>query len=188
MEEGWHAGGFVGRAFFKYGQLTGGNIVGLELGGHIKEKGTPVHFSLELSAMRPDRYVGNLWNDLVSDPIEYGIGMNVRGHFTPAHTFVGAYLIGGGRASFLKFDYVDGLAVDYGNITEVVADDWVAVLQLYLGVGVSLVQTEVLHLGMHVSGGYRFYPGGDTDKGVPNEFFDDEAFIQVIFPVTGGNW
>jgi hypothetical protein len=93
------------------------------------------------------------------------------------------YPIVGFRLGTLFWNYRNPIVVDAPEGPRTVDDDWINYYAPYAGVGVSLVRTQRLEIGAHVTEGVRFYDS-HTEEGFRNDRFESAAFTQVTVETT----
>lgn len=129
-------------------------------------------------------------SDLVGalkDEFEVAIGVSGRRYLTPSHTFMGLYGMLGLRFGALNWHYVNPIAVETDEGTDIIHSDWVGYLAPYAGVGVSLAQTSRFRFGVNASVGVKLYHW-NTMRGFENDLFGTGAFFQIMVPVSIGRF
>lgn len=118
---------------------------------------------------------------------ELGFDGRVRYSFTPAHTLLGVFALGGIRFGLLSWDYANPIDVEdeYGNI-EVIHGDMLTVFSVYIGTGVGLMQTSAVHVSASVSVGYKMY-SNVTEKGFDNNLIGDRGFALFLIDLSFGS-
>jgi hypothetical protein len=101
-----------------------------------------------------------------------------RVQLTPRHAALGLHSILGFRAGTLLWDYRNPILLEEDGVTRSVGDDWINYYAPYAGLGVSLVRTERLEVGVQGVAGVRFYDR-HTHEGLYNDRFGSAEFGQV---------
>jgi hypothetical protein len=116
----------------------------------------------------------------IRDPQEFGLDVTVRYYLTPDKTFMGLYGLGGFRYGRFQWDYTNPIIVtnDDGD-EERIRSDHMPIVQLYMGGGLSLVQTRGFHLGANLSAGFWGTPA-TTSEGFDNDIFESLGYFQLM--------
>ena len=93
---------------------------------------------------------------------------------TPRHTFLGHYFIAGLAYSRLFWSYENAVQLDQ----EVIRTDDLAGLELFVGMGLHLAQTDRFQLGLEALPSVTLW-NSQTDKGFDNDVFGDFYTLKV---------
>jgi len=119
-------------------------------------------------------------NTLVADGMtnlrQIGLEGNVRLYLTPDHTFMGLYGVLGLRWGELMWDYRNPIHVQ--GESDPISGDQVQLWSPYIGAGISLMQTDLIHIGIRGAVGLRL-PYGITEEGFDNDVFPFAGFQQI---------
>lgn len=107
-----------------------------------------------------------------------GAGINYKWFTTPRHTFLGQYFILGAAVNEMFWSYENTIMVEDG---EEIGSDHITGLELTAGLGVHLVQTQDVQIGVEVLPNIMFW-GFTTSEGFSNDVFSH--FTGVKFRVT----
>lgn len=108
-----------------------------------------------------------------------------RYYLTPTHTLMGLYLIGGARLGQLFWDFGSPIEVEDADGIRTVYNDNLGYFTPFAGFGVSIIQKRSVHVGAHLTGGYRIY-GSSTGENLENNVFKDESLVELMVEVTVG--
>ena len=104
---------------------------------------------------------------------EVGLELNGRFYFTPAHTLMGAYVLGGLRWGILDWNYSKDIAApDEDGKIQMISGDQVEQVTYFIGLGTSLLQTKAVHLGVSATAGIRVFDP-TTFEDFENDLFKD---------------
>ncbi len=105
---------------------------------------------------------------------EVGVEVNGRYYFTPDHTLVGIFVLGGFRWGLMRWSYTNDIEWpnEDGGIDRI-SNDMVEMWTYFIGLGTSLLQTKVLHLGACATAGVR------VSNDLTFEDFDNDVFKDV---------
>ncbi len=105
---------------------------------------------------------------------EVGGEANGRFYITSDHTLMGIYLLGGIRWGLMSWSYTNGIEIpnEDGGI-DTISSDMVEMWTYFAGLGISLLQTKVVHLGACATAGFR------ASKDTTFEDFDNNVFKDV---------
>lgn len=105
---------------------------------------------------------------------EGGIDLGARGYLTPGHSLMGVYVLTGFRLGLFDWTYTNPITVPDGSGgLENLDSDGVGVLVPYIGIGASLLQTKLVHLGVN------FTLGGRISSNKTIEDFENDVFKNV---------
>jgi len=116
-------------------------------------------------------------------PFEMAGDVSARYHLTPGHARVGVYPLVGFRFGTQFWNYAKPLDVHDDGGSRTVQSDWVNYYAPYAGFGTTVIQLPHLELGLHVTGGMRFYEGY-SHEGFRNDLFKDSGFVQLMFETS----
>ncbi len=116
-------------------------------------------------------------------------GVNATWYTTPRYTALGNYFTAGATLSFLIWEYENSLQVtnsgynrEWGaNSDNTVTSDLLSGFEIYGGVGINLIQTPFLHIGLEAIPGVIFWEQ-KTSEGFADDTFN--AFPYVKFGAT----
>ena len=118
----------------------------------------------------------------LKNEFQLSLSLGGRYYFTPPHTFMGVYTLGGYRGGILFWDYKNPIETFQDGETVTVESDRLFFNELYLGLGSSFWQSNRIQMGVNFSAGYRFY-GDYTFKDFENNLFDSEPFLQMMLEI-----
>ena len=104
---------------------------------------------------------------------EFGLVTGFRHYYTDDQSFMGFYFLAELDLGVMSWSYtnpIEAPAEDGGTVF--ISDDDLFVITPRIGLGISLVQTKVVHLGAGLSYGVRF-PVGKTFREFENDLFKD---------------
>lgn len=137
--------------------------------------------------LRFEAYVGGAWASVketsnLDESIEDGIGIATGGvqlnyFFTPRHTFLGAYALGGVAYNHLFWYYEN--PIHYEN--ETIYGDDLEGFELYTGLGLSITLFSSFQIGAEVAPGFLLW-GPTTSEGFENDVFG--PFSSIKFKST----
>lgn len=125
-----------------------------------------------------------LRNSLEDNVIILSIGVAGKYYFTPRHTFLGNYFLGGLSLNLMLWKYKNPIEADvyddYGNVTgtEEIDSDHIGGLDIYLGIGFNLAQTRRFQLGVEAVPGILLW-GIQTHEGFDNDVFKAAAYAKL---------
>jgi len=125
-----------------------------------------------------------LRNSLEDNVIILSIGVAGKYYFTPQHTFLGSFLLGGLSYNRMFWGYKNAITADvyddYGNVTgtEEIDSDDIGGLDIYLGIGFNLAQTRRFQLGVEAVPGILLW-GIQTHEGFDNDVFKAAAYAKL---------
>ena len=115
------------------------------------------------------------------------IGLGYKYYLTPRHTFMGLSFSAGLGYTYMRWSYknpFEAMAYDeygYALGMETISSDGLSGFEIYAGVGLNIVQTETVQLGLEVLPGLIAW-GGETSEGFDNDVFD--AFYYTKFKIS----
>lgn len=155
------------------GRYDGFGDFGLELGQFV---GSRSRFDL-LASVSPTHFASqSIAGQSFKDEVDLNLEISGRWYFTAPQTFLGAYPIAGVRFGTLFWTYDRPVLVVEDGATRTIASDHINHFSVFGGVGVSLMQTRHVHLGLQLLGGGRFY-GWDTSEGFSNTLFPAAGYV-----------
>ncbi len=105
---------------------------------------------------------------------EIGGEINGRFYLTSDHTLLGIYLLGGIRWGMMRWSYTNEFEVpNEDGGTDTISSDSVEMWTYFAGLGISLLQTKVVHLGACATAGFR------ASKDMTFQDFDNDVFKDV---------
>jgi hypothetical protein len=110
---------------------------------------------------------------------DFGVLTGFRHYFTANHSFMGFYFLMGLDLGVMSWSYTNAIEVpaeDGG--TEFISDDDILMLSPSIGLGMSLIQTKVVHFGVSMSTGVRLHLG-KTFQEFENDLFKDVGEFQL---------
>lgn len=115
---------------------------------------------------------------------EYQLSLGVGGryYFTPSHTLMGLFALGGFRGGVLIWNYHNAIQTFQAGETVTVTSDQLLFNEVYLGLGTTFWQARRVQMGISFSGGYRYY-SDYTFKDFENDLFGSEPFLQLMLEV-----
>jgi hypothetical protein len=124
-------------------------------------------------------------NRALRNAIDLEADLTGRWYLTHAHTVSGVYALAGLGTGTLFWDYANPVPVvrDGGTIT--VTDDRLNHFEAFGGVGVGLLQTRHVRLGLNAVSGVRVY-GWHTYQGFENDRLPATSFARVLFELDAG--
>jgi len=174
-----------------FGLCSGGGTLGAE------------HDGFGLFGLKVGRYYPGLrlWSDIgllympmnpsetsetvagTSNEWELALDLSGRYYFTPSHTLMGLHADAGLRHGILFWRYtgIGRMKDDEGGT--VIHADAVGTVHIYAGLGISILQTERLHLSGTLTGGIKFFYT-KTLRQFENDLFDPQGFIQLFIDLT----
>ncbi|MCK6618945.1 MAG: hypothetical protein HUU32_13010 [Calditrichaceae bacterium] len=171
-----------GKALTTQDGFAGLNQLDFTLGGYISQR------------WRGEIVIGVGWapveegselrNSLEDNVIILSIGAASKYYFTPQHTFLGNYFLGGLNLNLMLWQYKNSIEADVydenGNVTgtEEIDFDGIGGLEIYLGMGFNLAQTRHFQLGLEVVPGI-FLWSWQTTEGFDNDVFKPATYIKL---------
>ena len=173
-----HFGITVGGGSLRGDQIDGFGIFGLTFGLDFMDRRW---YRVDISGfyITTNRSEDNQLSSGLVREFELAWELSGRFYFTPRHTFMGLYTLGGLRFGYLFWDYKTAIVVSEPGKTERIDSDRVNYASLFLGLGVNLAQTKRVQIGANLSVGYKVYYGL-THEGFDNDIFDDEPMMQLM--------
>ncbi len=107
---------------------------------------------------------------------------DVNVYTTPSHTFIGQYFIFGIGYTYMQWHYANEVVVpsETGTGEDLINNDALDGLELYTGVGLHLMQTRILNLGVELTPGVIFWLG-QTAEGFDNDVFRPFWYTRLDF-------
>jgi hypothetical protein len=116
----------------------------------------------------------------------FSIGLEYIHFNTPHYTFLGQYLLIGIEYNIMYWSYKNPFYADVydedGNITgsDLIKSDLLTGMDIHLGIGINLIQTKKIDLGLEVAPGVKFW-WFKSYEGFKNDVFDPLLYVQVRF-------
>jgi hypothetical protein len=164
------------------------------------------HINLALGSYPAERHyveliAGFSWapvqeTSLLNESLDGGVyllqlGLGYKYYTTPPHTFMGFYLCGGLGYTYMRWSYknpFEAMAYDeYGDALgmETISSDGLSGFEIYVGLGLNVVQTDGFQLGGEVLPGLIAW-GGETSEGFDNDVFDTFYYTKLKFFIRFG--
>lgn len=177
-----HFGITVGGGSLRGDQIDGFGSFGLTLGLDFVDRRW---YRLDMSGfyITTNRAADNQLSSGLVREYELAADLTGRYYFTPRHTFMGLYALGGVRFGYLFWDYKTAIVVSEPGKTETIDSDRLNYVSVFVGLGANLAQVKRIHIGANMSVGYKMYYGV-TNEGFDNDIFGDEPMIQLMFDFT----
>jgi hypothetical protein len=180
VETPWRLGFVAGSGSVEGRTFEGTSLAGLVVCGTPTPR-TRVDLALLATSARFTPESG--FDGALVNPIELAADLSFRYQLTPGHTAMGIYPIAGMRFGTLFWDYRTPILLEEDGTTRRVGDDWINYFAPYAGIGIGILRTRHLEMGINFTGGVRFYDG-HTQEGLRNDRFDTAGFGQVIAETT----
>lgn len=184
-KDGWHFGAIAGFGYQSGDDFDRYGVFGLNFGTHNSRK--RVHADFGVTYLSTQSKPGSQTAGAIKDEKEVALDAAVRYYLTPSHTFSGIYVFGGLRYGAFGWKWATPIEVESDVGTETIKSDLVGVFSMFFGLGVSLVQTDFFKLGVKASGGFKLYHN-TTLEGFDNDVFGSGGILQIMFPITFGNF
>ena len=182
----WHFGMIAGFGYQSGDEFDHYGIFGLNAGSHSRAKRLHVDFGVVVATVQPKP--GSQIAGAIKDPIEVSLDLGARYYLTPLHTFSGIYLFGGARYGALGWNWNEPVVVDTGDGSiETIDSDLIGVFSMFIGMGLSIMQTSHFKLGVNGSGGFKMFHD-TTLEGFDNDVFGSAGILQIMFPITFGDF
>jgi hypothetical protein len=111
-------------------------------------------------------------------PFEIAADASIRHHVARGDQGPSFYPLAGLRVGVTHWAYRNPVTAWDGDVMTTIDSDWIPYYAPYVGLGVAIVRTRRFHLGVHATGGVRFYESF-TRQGFRNDVFRDREFGQL---------